>query len=442
MKKSQIDKLFNTARFVVAEAKRLGATDCDVTIEVGDAVSTEVRLKQVESLEGAQSCSVGFRAFIGQRSASMSTSDMRRRPLTKLVRDTIAMARDAQEDAFAGLPDAKYLATATPDLALCDDAIAKMPVERKIELAMQMEAAALAHDPRIQVGRSTSFSDGTDYTVYANSRGFVGGYGSSYVAMSTQVVAKDNQGMQTGGWQSVSRTLAGLGSPEEVGKVAAQRTLRHLGARKVKSQEVPVVFDPQMAARLISQFVGAAAGNAIYQKRSFLVGKLGQQVAASKVTIIDDGLMPGGLGSKPFDGEGLPTSKRTIIDRGSLTMYLMGSYSARKLGAEPNGGSLSNLYLEAGDVSPEDIIGSVKNGLYLTAVSGPGFNSVSGDYSMGASGIWIEDGKLAYPVEEITVASNILEMFANIEMVGNDLEFRSSVNAPTIKIARMMVAGE
>jgi PmbA protein len=205
---------------------------------------------------------------------------------------------------------------------------------------------------------------------------------------------------------------------------------------------VPVVFDPQMAARLISQFVGAAAGNAIYQKRSFLVGKLGQQVADSKVTIIDDGLMPGGLGSKPFDGEGLPTSKRTIIDRGSLTMYLMGSYSARKLGAEPNGGSLSNLYLEAGNVSPEDIIGSVKNGLYLTSVSGPGFNAVSGDYSMGASGIWIEDGKLAYPVEEITVASNILAMFANIEMVGNDLEFHSSVNAPTIKIARMMVAGE
>lgn len=447
MKKNHIasleSKLKGIAQFVIAEAARLGATDADLSLSAGSSVETEVRLAQVETLEGAQSLELTFRAFVGKGSASMSTTDLRRRALTKLVRETISMAREAQPDEFAGLPDSKYLArNVKPIDYMFDDALAGLPVEKKIEMAIALEKAALAADPRISVGRSTGFSDRNGYFLYANSRGFLEGYASSYCTISTQVVARDDNGMQTGGWSSTSRHLAGLQSPEVVGRIAAERALRQLNPLPVSSQEVPVVFEPTMASRLIGQFVGAASGNVIYQKRSFLVGKLGTKVAAAAVNIIDDGLIPGALGSRPFDGEGLPTSRRILVGKGELKTYLVSSYAARKLGCEPNGGGTTNLYMEAGEFSPEQIIASVDNGLYLTSVSGPGFNSVTGDYSMGATGIWIKDGKLTHAVEEITIAGNILSMFENIEMVGNDLVFRSSVNAPTIKIARMMVAGK
>ena len=443
MKTSQINKLKDTARFVIAEVARLGASQAEVFVSVGDAVEVEVREGQVEKLEGAQSGSISFTAFVGKRKASMGSTDFRRRPLTKLVRETIAMARDAQEDDCAGLPDPKYLAkNVQPIAGMMDESLAATPTERKIELAIALEKAALATDPRIGVGRSTGFSDSVSYRVYANSHGFLEGYGSSSCYMSTQVVARDENGMQTGGWASSSRSLAGLESPEKVGRIAAQRALRQLSPRSVPSQEVPVVFDQSMAARLISQFIGATSGDAVYQKRSFLIGKVGEKVAASGITIIDDGTIPGAPGSRPFDGEGLPVGKRILVEDGKLNTYIVSVYAARKLGCEPNGGGVSNLYLQAGEHSPEAIIASVQNGLYLTSVSGQGFNPVTGDYSVGATGIWIKDGKLDHAVEEITVAGNILQMFANIEMVGNDLEFRSSINAPTIKISRMMVAGK
>jgi len=257
--------------------------------------------------------------------------------------------------------------------------------------------------------------------------------------------------MQRDSWYHVVRKRSRLDAPEEIGRVAARRALRRLGARRVKTAEVPVIFDPETAASLLRHIAGAAAGPALYRQASFLLGKLGQPVAAPSVTIVDDGTMPGALGSRPFDGEGLPIRKTVVVDEGVLTSYLLDTYTGRKLGlpsthhaARDGAGvtvSTTNLFLSAGEASPGELIRSVKQGLYVTELIGFGVNGVTGDYSRGAVGLWIDNGELAYPVEEITVAGNLLEMFHRIEGVGNDLVFRDRTAAPTVLIGRMTVAG-
>ena len=439
---SQAAPLEAIARFILQEAKKQGATDCEVRISTSEAVDITVRNGVVEQLEGAQSRGVHFNAYIGQKSANTSSSDFRRPALIKLIKDTIDLANASEADPYAGLPEARQLATQFPELDLFDPSITAIPVEKKIQLALDTEAAALAADPAITNSVGAGFADGGGITVYANSRGFLGSYQATYCSLNVSVVASKDSEMQTNGWHSASRNFKNLESPEHIGSKASARALRQLGAKKVKSQVVPVVYDPQMAGRLVAQFVSAASGTSIDRKSSFLVGKLNEVVASPLVTIVDDPTMPGKLGSRPFDGEGLPLKRRNIISKGKLDTYLVSAYAGRKLDCEPNSSSTGNLYLEPGEKTPEEIIASVKNGLYLTSVSGPGFNGVTGDYSLGASGLWIEDGKLSYPVSGITVASNILEMFAGITAVGNDLEFRSSTAAPTILIDKMTVAGE
>jgi PmbA protein len=259
--------------------------------------------------------------------------------------------------------------------------------------------------------------------------------------------------MQRDYWYSSNRKFAKLESPRSVGEKAAQRVLRRLGARKVKTCAVPVVFDPEMAASLLRNLASALSGYALYKGASFLTGKLGTRIGSGLLTVIDDGTIPGALGSRPFDGEGLPMRKKIVVDQGELQSYLLDSYSGRKLGMKSTGNASrsvgdapgvapANFYLEAGKDSPEAIIGSVKSGLYVTEMIGFGVNMVTGDFSRGAAGLWIENGELAYPVEEITVAGNLKEMFQNIEMAGSDLEMRGRIASPTIKIERMTIAGE
>lgn len=434
-------RLEELAAFVVSEARRLGATACDVSISSSKGVEATVRAGEVEQLEGAQERELTFRAFVNKNSATTKSSDFRRRSLTRLVRNTIALARASEPDEFAGLPDKVFLATAVPDVQLFDSAVAKVTAEQCITKALALEAAALAADKRISPSRGASANASSTLVVYANSHGFVGSYVTSASSLSVSVVATEGEEMQTEGWGNSNRRLANLESPQKVGQEASRRALRRLGAKRVKSQQVPVIYDQQMAARLISQLAGAAMGDAIFRSSSFLVGKLGQQIASANLTVIDDALIPGGLASRPFSGEGLPIGKRMFVESGRLGCYFIDSYAGRKLNVAPNGGRPTNLYVQAGQLSPEQIIAGVKAGLYLTSISGPGFNQVTGDYSVGASGIWIEDGKLAFPVQGITIASNVLEMLNGIEAVGSDLEFRSSVNSPTLKIGSMMVAG-
>jgi PmbA protein len=248
--------------------------------------------------------------------------------------------------------------------------------------------------------------------------------------------------MQSGVWSSSSRKLSGLETAHSVGITAARRALQNLGARKVKSQRVPVIFDKDMAAGLLRQWASAASGLSVHKRTSFLADKLGQKVACSGIQIIDDGLIPGALGSRPFNSEGQASRYRSIVKDGVLESFFIDAYAARKLAVAPNGGGPTNLYIANGNRSFEEIIASVRNGLLVTAVSGPGFNVVSGDYSRGAAGLWIENGEIAYPVEEITVAGNLIEMFESIEAIGNDLALTDSVVSPTLKFAEMMVGGE
>jgi PmbA protein len=441
--KSDKARLEALAQFVIGEAKRLGASDSDVSISTWTSVDTTVRMGDVEKLEtAAQGRSLTVRVFVGKVVTTASTSDFTRRALTKVVRSLIVVAKAAQPDEYAGLPDKEDLASLIPDLDLADTSMSKLSVADKIAMAKACEDAALGFDGRINNSQGASFSDSFGLTVYANSRGFTGSYNGSRCSLSCSVVAQQGDSMQTDGWYTSNRKLAKLGTPDSIGQEAARRVLRRLGAVRGKSQEVPVVFDPVMAAQLLGQFAGVAHGSSIYRRTSFLVDKLGEQVACPDLTIIDDGLMPGGLGSRPFNGEGQASRQRTIVDNGKLASYFLDSYSARKLGTRPNGGSQSNLYIKPGTKTPAEIIATVKNGLYLTHVSGPGFNGVTGDYSRGASGIWIENGELAYPVQEITIAGNVLAMLKSVEEIGNDLEFRSSVASPTLKIGSMMIAGK
>lgn len=445
-------QLENLAAEVLDQARRVGATAGDILIASGESFSASVRLGEVEKIQQSQEKRLGLRLFVDHSSAITSTADFTRNALNALVEETLALAKATAADDFSGLPAQEMLASDLPDLDLFDSTVHFSP-EEKIAFAREAEAAALGIDARITNSEGAEFSNGDHEVLYANSLGFVGRYQTTSYSLTVVPVASRNGAMQRDYWYSSHRKFGSLEAPAAIGKKAAERTLRRLGARKVKTQEAPVVFDPQMAASLLRHLAGAVSGSALYRKTSFLLGKLGEQIATRGASIIDDARIPSALGSKPFDGEGLPTQRTVVVTDGVLTSYLLDTYSARKLGMQSTGSasrsfsdapaaSTTNLFLEPGIVSPEEIIRSVRSGLYVTELSGFGVNPVTGDYSRGATGLWIENGELAYPVEEITIAGNLLTMFQNIEVIGNDLDLRSTVAAPTLKIARMTIAGE
>ena len=433
-------------------ARRLGAGDADVIAVDGTSFSARVRLGEVDKLEQSHERRLGLRVIIDHRTAVSSTADLSPPSLERLVDETCARARLTAADPLAGLPARGTGVVSIPDLDLCDTAYGEPPAEEKIRLALAAEASALACDPRITNSEGAEFDHGLTEIVYADTNGVVGGYRSSSFSLSVVAIASRDGAMQRDYWYSSRRKFRLLDPPEVIGKIAAQRALARLGARKIATQEAPVVFDPQMAARLIGTLAGAVSGYALYKGASFLADALGQAIASPLVTVVDDGTIPMGLGSKPFDGEGLPTRRTTVVDRGVLASYLLDTYSAKKLGLSATGNaargvgdtpsvSPTNLYLAAGPSSPQEIIASVPRGLYVTDLIGFGVNTVTGDYSQGASGVWIENGELAYPVEEITIAGNLKDIFRQIDMVGNDLEFRSRISAPTLKVASMTIAG-
>jgi PmbA protein len=436
---------------LLKQATRKGATAADAFVVEDQSFSAQVRLGQVDTVKHAREQHMALRVFVGKSVAAASTSDLSREAMTRLVDEAVSLARVTSPDELSGLPDAELLARRIPDLDLRDPHGHDLPPEEKIELARRCEAAALAADPRITNSEGGDFGDRRARYAYATSHGFSGEYQTSSFSLAVSPVATRDGEMQRDSWYHVTRRRSRLDDPEEIGRIAARRAVRRLGARRVKTAEVPVVFDPEMAASLVRHIAGAASGPALYRRASFLVGKLGERIAAPSVTVVDDGTIPGALGSRPFDGEGLPVAPTVVVDRGVLRSYLLDTYSGRKLGlpsthhgARDGSGvsvSTTNLYLAAGDRDPGDLIRSVKNGLYVTELIGFGVNGVTGDYSRGAVGMWIENGELAYPVEEITVAGNLLDMLNAVEGVGNDLVFRDRTSAPTLLIGRMTVAG-
>jgi PmbA protein len=438
---------------VVSRATRAGATQAEAIVREGDEFSTVVRLGAVETLKESGSRGMGLRVFIGQRTASTYTSDFSEDGIEKLVSHAVRLARVSSEDPFAGLPQREEFGQLKQDLDLYYDDVYSLPSAERIDYAKRAERAALETDTRLTNSDGASFDAATGRKVLANSLGFVGEYQRSYCSVSAVPIAQDvNGAMQRDWWFSSARTLKKLDSPESVGREAARRTLRRLGARKIATTQVPIVFDPIVARSIIEHIFEGANGDAIYRGSSFFAGKLGEQIASSNVTVIDDGTIVGGFGSSPFDGEGVPTRRTVVVDKGVLNSYLLNTYTARKLNMQTTGNAsrglagnpgigAGNFYLENGTESPADIIKNVGRGLYVTEFLGFGVNMTTGDYSRGASGLWIENGELTYPVEEITVAGNLKDMFKNIVAIGNDLEFRSSVAAPTIRIDGLTVAG-
>jgi PmbA protein len=436
---------------LLQQATRRGATAADAFVVEDQSFSAQVRLGEVDTVKHAREQHMALRVFVGKSVAAASTSDLSREAMSRLVDEAVSLARVTSPDEMAGLPDAADLARQVPDLDLRDGPGHDLAPEEKIDLARRCEAAALAADPRITNSEGGDFADRRARYAYATSHGFSGGYETSSFSLAVAPVATENGEMQRDSWYHVTRKRARLDAPEEIGRIAARRTLRRLGARRVKTAEVPVIFDADTAATLVRHVAGAASGPSLYRRASFLVGKLGERIAAPSITIVDDGTMPGALGSRPFDGEGLPVRRTVVVDRGVLRSYLLDTYSARKLGLESThhavrdgsgvAVSTTNIYLAAGDRDPADLIRSVKSGLYVTELIGFGVNGVTGDYSRGAAGLWIENGELAYPVEEITIAGNLLDMLHAVEGVGNDLVFRDRTAAPTLLIGRMTVAG-
>lgn len=450
--------LESLAADVVARAIQAGASDAEAVAREGDEFSVTVRMGQVETLKESGSRALGLRVFLGKRSASTSTSDLTADGIGQLVDAALALTRVTEEDPFAGLPPSEEFGRTEGDLHLYYDDVHSLPGPERIEWARRAEAAALAADPRITNSDGGSFDSTTGCRVLANSRGFVGSYRTSYAGVSAAPLAVDAKGaMQRDGWWSSARSFAHLESPEAVGLEAARRTVRRLGGRRVPTQKVPIVFAPEVARSLIGSIFDAASGDAIWRHASFLAGKLGEQIAGSNLTIVDDSTMllptgAGGFGTSPFDGEGLPSRRTVIIERGVLLTYLLNTYTARKLGmtsthnasrglAGTPGIGCGNLYLEPGTQTPEEIIKDVPRGLYVTGLMGFGTNIVTGDYSRGATGLWIENGELAHAVEEVTIAGNLGEMMRNISTIGNDLVFRSAVASPTICIHGMIIAG-
>ncbi len=445
-------ELPEVAQAAVKQALAAGATDAECTIAEGDEFSANVRMGELETLKEAGSRGVGLRVLIGKRMGGSYTSDLSREGIAQMVRSAIDLAGLTSEDPQAGLPEAGELGSLTSDLKLFSNETAGLPTEQRIEMAKRAEAAALAVDPRITNSEGASFDSSVSGRVFANSRGFIGSYLSSYCSVSAVPVATENGSMERDYWFTIARNYKGLEDAEAVGRKAAQRAIRRLGAVKVDTQRAPVIFEPRIARSLLGNIFEAVDGRAIYRKASFLAGKLGEKIADERFTLIDDGTLPGLFGSSPFDDEGVPSRRTPVIERGVLKNYLLNTYTARKLNMKTTGNASrgitgnagighGNFFIEAGEKSQEEIIRSVKNGLFVTELIGSGVNTVTGDYSRGAVGMWIRDGELAFPVSEVTIASTLQEMLNGIGEIGNDLEFIGSISAPTIMLGEMTVAG-
>lgn len=439
---------------VVKQAMEGGATAAEAVVGDGSEFSTVVRLGEVETLKESGSKALGVRVFRGKRAASTWTSDLSPEGVRGMVRSALELAKITSEDPFSGIPEADELGSLPGDLDLYYDDVYSLSNADRIDYARRAEKSALSADPRIKNSDGGTFDAALGRKVMANSHGFLGEYQRSYCSVSAVPIAQDENGnMQRDYWYSVSRTLSALESPEEVGRIAAERTLRRIGARKVKTARVPIVFDSNISKALLDHIFEAVTGDAVYRKASFLAGKLGQKIAGSNITVIDDGTTPGGFGTSPFDSEGVPSRRTVVIENGELKSYLLNCYTARKLGMKTTGNAsralagtpgigAGNLFLQPGTRSPKEIIGDIKDGLLVTEFLGFGVNLVTGDFSRGASGLWIENGELTYPVEEITVAGNLQDMLNNISEIGNDLEFRGALACPTLRIDGMTVAGE
>jgi PmbA protein len=453
MTNEEVEQLTRLAERIVDSARRAGADVAEATARAGWELSARVRLGEPELVEEAGHRSVSLRVIKAQRVAITATSDLSDAGLERCVGDALMLAELAEPDPFAGPADPKELSHAPhPDLDLYDAGVETITAEVAIERATRAERAALDFDPRITLSEGATFSRTTGASARVISTGFSGAYRGSYASLVVTPVVEDDGGKRRRGhYWTARRYLSELEDDLEVGREAARRTLRKLGARKVATTEAPVIFDPDVARSVIGTFAGCIVGGAIWRKSSYLVGREGELCANERVSMFDDPLRPRGPGSRPYDAEGLRSRRNVVVEHGVLKTYLLDSYSARKLGksstasAAGSGGSIgagtSNFVLEPGELEREAIIKSTERGLYVTEMMGFGFNAITGDYSRGAAGFWIENGELSFPVSEVTVSSNLDTMLKSIDAIGNDLDDKTSTASPTFRVAKMTIAG-
>jgi PmbA protein len=438
--------LLRLAESLVHFGKANGADEVEVGIGDGREFDVDVRLGQIENLVEAGSRSAGIKIIKGQKTAFATSSDLTEKTLHRLIKNAILRAELSSRDEFARLPLRSAKKVDPQSLDLFDPEVARLDSQAKIRLALETERIALA-DKRITNSHGASFTTNEVKSILASSNGFSGEYDKTYCSLSVGLQAGDTDHLVEDFWVSTQTHLGSLETPEEIARTAIQRTVRLLNPRKIKTQRIPVIFEPLRTSSLLGFLFSCISGVAIYQKASFLLDKLGQPIGNDKITVIDDGLMPGKLGSGPFDSEGVPSQRTVVVEKGILKNYLCNTYAARKLklqstgNADGNSVSPNNFYLEPGIHTPEEIISSCQKGLLLVRTLGHGVNPVTGDISRGAFGLWIEKGEIAYPVSEITISGNLGSLLNDVEMVGNDLEFRGSICGPTIKVGEMLIAG-
>jgi len=427
---------------LLTEAKKQGASSAEAGVSSDMGLSVNVRLGEVETIEHTRDQGLGISVWFGQRKGSSSTSDFSGEAVRDAVRAACNIARYTNEDPYTGLADRELMATDIPDLDLYHPW--NVEVEEAIDLGIECEDAARSVDPRITNSEGASLSTHSGLQIYGNSHGFVGGYPSSRHSISCAVVGQEEDSMQRDYWYSSARSRDMLEPPGLIGKKAGERTLARLGARRIATQEAPVIFQAEMAVGLLRSFIGAVNGSALYRHSSFLLDQLGKQVFPKFVRIHEKPLLRGGLASAAFDSEGVATRDKDFITDGILQSYALDSYSARKLNMQTtaNAGGVRNLFMEPGDMDLEALLRTMDRGLLVTEMMGSGLNMVTGDYSRGAAGFWVEHGEIQHPVEEITIAGNLKQMFAGLQAVGRDLDPRTSIKTGSWLVESMTIAGE
>lgn len=441
------------AKKIVQRALKKGAKEAEAFLQVGRSADVRVRDGEIEDLTQATSKGVGIRVFVKNRVGFVWTSDFDTGAIDTMIDRAIALAEMSAPNPLNGLPDKKDLGKFPNVGEMFDKRVADLPPDWKIKAAVEMEKVVRSYDKRIKTMDSVGAGESVSEVYLASSAGVHGSYEGTSVYLYASPVATDGTQLQTSYWYDAKRFLEDLDSPENVAKKAAARAVRLLGAKKVKSQKVPVIFDPTMAAGFISNITRAMNGDAVFKKSSFLADKLGQKIAPEHFTIVDDGLRKRGLATSPFDGEGVPTRTTSLVENGVLKAFLYDAFTARKAKTRTTGNAargyqslpaigVNNLVLQPGKKSAEEIIKDVPRGLYVTAMLGHGANTVTGEYSRGANGLWIENGELTRPVQEVTVAGALTEMLQNIDAVGSDLQFHGSTGAPTIRFKELTVSGE
>ncbi|MFA5984651.1 MAG: metalloprotease PmbA [Methylococcaceae bacterium] len=439
---AQIEHLKSIVQTLLDEAKTQGASAAEAGLSQENGLSVSVRLGEVETIEHHCDQGLGLSVYFGQRKGSASTSDLSLQSIKETVSAACSIARYTSEDNYAGLPDQAWLANTFPDLEVNHPW--PIDVDQAMAMAIECENTARFYDPEISNSEGASVNTHQGIRVLGNSLGFLQGYESTRHSLSCSVLAQRGESMQRDYWYSVARNASQLDEAAAVGKRAAERTLRRLGARRLTTRQAPVLFSAEIATSLLGSLIGAISGGNLYRKSSFLLDALDTQIFPEFIHIYEQPHLKNALGSAAYDAEGVATQSRDIVSEGILRGYVLSTYSARKLGMSSTGnaGGVHNLTITPGGLDFKGLLGQMHTGLLVTELMGQGVNMVTGDYSRGAAGFWVEQGEIQYPVEEITIAGNLKDMYRQIQAVGNDVEYRGNVRTGSILLERMSIAGE